>query len=116
MVTTLTVPARSVGKRVALIVLPVSAQYVTEQGESTIRTVFALNVAGWGSHSLQHRYPQHLLGEKINQLVISIDPDEIKRVIVHPIKWSNCKLTVMLEPSDKVCPVYGSSFSIPAKR
>jgi hypothetical protein len=69
-----------VGKRVALIVLNVSAQYVTEQGESTIRTVFALNVAGWGSHSLQHRYPQHLLGEKINQLVISIDPDEIKRV------------------------------------
>ena len=80
----------------ALIVLNVSAQYVTEQGESTIRTVFALNVAGWGSHSLQHRYPQHLLGEKINQLVISIDPDEIKRVIIHPIKWSNCNLTVML--------------------
>ena len=96
MVTTLTVPARSVGKRVALIVLPVSAQYVTEQGESTIRIAFALSVAGWGSHSLQHRYPQHLLGEKINQLVISIDPDEIKRVIIHPIKWSNCNLTVML--------------------
>ncbi len=85
-VTTLIVPARSVGKRVARIVLPVSAQYVTEQGESTIRIAFALSVAGWGSHSLQHRYPQHLLGEKINQLVIPIDPDEIKRVKIHPIK------------------------------
>ena len=50
-VTTLIVPVRSVGKRVALIVLPASAQYVTGQGESTIRTVFALNVVGQGSHS-----------------------------------------------------------------
>jgi hypothetical protein len=57
-VTTLTVPARSVGKRVALIVLNVSAQYVTEQGESTIRTVFALNVAGQASHSQESPAPK----------------------------------------------------------
>jgi hypothetical protein len=115
-VTTLTVLARSVGKRVALIVLPVSAQFAAAWGESTIRIVFALNAAGWGSHSLQHRYPQHLLGEKINHLFISTDPDEIKRVKVHPIKCPNCKLTVIVEPSDKVCPLYESSLSIPAKR
>ena len=60
-VTTLIVLARSVGKRVVLIVLSVSALYVTEQGENTIRIAFALSVAGWGSHSIQHRYPQHLL-------------------------------------------------------
>ena len=58
MVTTLTVLARSVGKRVALIVLPVSAQYVTEQGKSTIRTVFALNVAGQASHSEEYPAPK----------------------------------------------------------
>ncbi len=57
-VITLIVPARSVGKRVALIVLPVSAQYVTEQGESTIRTVFALNVAGQASHSQESPAPK----------------------------------------------------------
>jgi hypothetical protein len=50
-VTTLIVLARSVGKKVALIVLNVSVQYVTEQGESTIRTVYALNVVGQASHS-----------------------------------------------------------------
>jgi hypothetical protein len=100
---------------VALIVLNVSAQFAAAWQENTIRSAFALNVGGWVSRSSQHRYPQHLLGEKINQLVISTDPDEIKRVKVHPIKRPNCKLTVMVEPSDKVCPVYGSSLSIPAK-
>jgi hypothetical protein len=36
---------------VALIVPPVSAQYVTDQEESTIRSAFALNVAGRVRHS-----------------------------------------------------------------
>ena len=57
-VTTLTVLARSVGKRVALIVLNVSAQYVTEHGESTTRTVFALNVAGRVSHPEEYPVPK----------------------------------------------------------
>jgi hypothetical protein len=35
----------------AIIVLNVSAQFATAWGESTIRTVFAMNAAGWGSHS-----------------------------------------------------------------
>ena len=50
-VITLIVLVRSVGKRVALIVLNVSAQYVTDQGGSITRTVFALNVAGQANHS-----------------------------------------------------------------
>jgi hypothetical protein len=57
-VTTLIVLVRSVGKRVALIVLSASAQYVTGQGESTIRTVFALDVAGWVSHSEEYPAPK----------------------------------------------------------
>jgi hypothetical protein len=50
-VTTLIVFALNVVKRVALLVPPVSAQYVTVRGERTIRTVFALNVEGQASHS-----------------------------------------------------------------
>ena len=57
-VTTLIVFARSVRKRVALIVLPVSAQYVTDQEESTIRSAFALNVAGQASHSEEFPAPK----------------------------------------------------------
>ena len=57
-VTTLIVLVHSVGERVALIVLPASAQYVTGQGESTIRTVFALNVAGRVSHSEEYPAPK----------------------------------------------------------
>jgi hypothetical protein len=50
-VTTLIVLARSVGKRVALIFLPVSAQCAAAWEENTIRSAFALNVAGRVSHS-----------------------------------------------------------------
>jgi hypothetical protein len=57
-VTTLIVTARSVKKRVALIVLPVNAHYVTEQGESTIRFAFALNVARRVRHSLKSPTPK----------------------------------------------------------
>jgi rRNA maturation endonuclease Nob1 len=44
----------------------------------------------------------------------SLDPDEIKRVKVHPIKCSNCKLTVMVKPTEKVCPVCGDL--LPARK
>ena len=87
----------------ALIVPPVSAQYVTEQGESIIRTVFALNVAEWGSLSMQ-------------QMVNSIDPPEIKRVKVHPVKCSKCKANLMIKPTEKECPVCGNALSKPEKR
>jgi hypothetical protein len=50
-VTTLIVLVRSVGKRVALIVLLVSAQYAAAWEENTILSACALNVAGRVSHS-----------------------------------------------------------------
>jgi len=37
-------------------------------------------------------------------LMTSLDPDEIKRVKVHPVKCPKCKLTVMVKPSEKKCP------------
>ena len=46
----------------------------------------------------------------------NLDPAEIKRVKLHPVKCSKCKLTEMVKPDDKVCPVCGSSLPRPAKR
>jgi len=57
-VTTLIVFARSVGKRVALIVLPVSARCAVGWEENTIRSAFALNVAGRVSHSQEASAPR----------------------------------------------------------
>jgi len=39
--------------------------------------------------------------------VTSLDPTEIQRVKVHPVKCPRCKLTAMVKPSEKVCPVCG---------
>ncbi len=46
----------------------------------------------------------------------SLDPDDIKRVKLHTVKCPKCKLTVMVKPDDKVCPVCGSSLPKPEKR
>jgi rRNA maturation endonuclease Nob1 len=37
----------------------------------------------------------------------SLDPDDIKRVKVHAVKCPKCKLTPMVKPDEKVCPVCG---------
>ena len=66
-VTTLNVLAHNAAKWVATIILTVSVQYVTEQEESTIRTAFVPNVAEWGNHSIQRRYPYHLLARKLTR-------------------------------------------------
>ena len=57
-VTTLIVLACSVRKKVALIVLPVNAQFAANQGENTIRTAFALYVVGRVSHSRESSAPK----------------------------------------------------------
>ena len=44
------------------------------------------------------------------------DPDEIKRVKVHPVKCPKCKLTVMTRPDDKVCPVCDGALPKPVER
>ena len=38
-----------------------------------------------------------------------MDPREIKRVKVYPVKCAKCKLTVMARAVDKVCPVCGAT-------
>jgi rRNA maturation endonuclease Nob1 len=46
----------------------------------------------------------------------SLDPDEIKRVKLHPVKCPKCKADLMIKPTEKVCPVCGSSLPKPEKR
>jgi len=39
----------------------------------------------------------------------SLDPAEIERVKLHAVKCPKCKLTPMVKPTEKVCPVCGGS-------
>ena len=48
--------------------------------------------------------------------VTSLEPEEIKRVKVQPVKRPRCKLTVMVNTGEKVCPVCGSSLDEPQDR
>jgi rRNA maturation endonuclease Nob1 len=43
----------------------------------------------------------------LRNLMTSLDPAEIKRVKLHPVKCPKCKLTAMVKLDDKVCPVCG---------
>jgi rRNA maturation endonuclease Nob1 len=52
----------------------------------------------------------------LRDLMTSLDPDEIKRVKLHPVKCPKCKLTVMVKPTEKMCPVCGGSLPKPRKR
>jgi rRNA maturation endonuclease Nob1 len=52
----------------------------------------------------------------LRNIMTSLDPDDIKRVKVTPIKCPKCKLTILVQPSEKVCPVCGSSLPKPGKR
>jgi rRNA maturation endonuclease Nob1 len=48
--------------------------------------------------------------------ITPLDPEEIKRIKVQPVKCPRCKLTVMVTPNDKVCPVCGSELLKSKKR
>jgi len=43
----------------------------------------------------------------LRNLLTSLDPDEIKRVKVRPVKCPKCKANLMIKPTEKVCPVCG---------
>jgi rRNA maturation endonuclease Nob1 len=46
----------------------------------------------------------------------TLEPEEIKRVKLHPVKCSKCKADLMIRPTEKVCPVCGGSLPKPGKR
>jgi rRNA maturation endonuclease Nob1 len=41
----------------------------------------------------------------------ALDPDEIKRVKVHPVKCPKCKFTIIVNLIEGVCPVCGSALA-----
>jgi rRNA maturation endonuclease Nob1 len=43
----------------------------------------------------------------------TLEPAEIKRVKLHPVKCPKCKANLMIKPTEKVCPVCGGS--LPAR-
>jgi len=45
-----------------------------------------------------------------------LDPREIKRVKVYPVKCPKCKLTAVVKATVKVCPVCGGPLPSPGKR
>ena len=51
----------------------------------------------------------------LRNLMTSLDPAEIERAKLNAIKCSLCKVSLMIRPSEKVCPVCGGSLSIPEK-
>ena len=52
-------------------------------------------------------------GERKSQLT-NFDPDDIKRVKVHPVECPKCKADLMVKPSVKVCPDCGYSLKKPS--
>jgi rRNA maturation endonuclease Nob1 len=46
----------------------------------------------------------------------SLDPREIKRVKVYPVKCPKCKLTAVVKATVKVCPVCGGPLPSPGKQ
>ncbi len=49
-------------------------------------------------------------------MTTSLDPDKIKRVKLHAVKCSKCKVNLMIKPTEKDCPVCGGALPKPAKR
>jgi len=43
----------------------------------------------------------------------TLEPDGIKRVKLHTVKYPTCKANLMVRPTEKVCPVCGGS--LPAR-
>jgi hypothetical protein len=48
--------------------------------------------------------------------VTSLDPNDIKRVKVYPVKCSRCKANLLIRATEKVCPACGGLLSKPVKR
>ena len=68
------------------------------------------------THSLPVSDHQSKTFLNLRNMMTSLDPDEIKRVKLHPVKCPKCKADLMIKPTEKVCPVCGSSLPKPENR
>ncbi len=46
----------------------------------------------------------------------SLETVEIERAKLHPVKCSKCKVSLMIRPTEKVCPVCGGLLPRPTER
>jgi hypothetical protein len=60
--------------------------------------------------------PKTSTGKRKNQMSNTLEPDEIKRAKVHPVKCHKCKANLMIRPTDRGCPVCGRKLAKPVKR
>jgi uncharacterized Zn finger protein (UPF0148 family) len=66
------------------------------------------------THSLPVSDHQSKTFLTLRNLMTSLDPAEIKRVKLHPVKCPKCKADLMIKPTEKVCPVCGYSLKRPS--
>jgi rRNA maturation endonuclease Nob1 len=79
-------------------------------------TIFSVGTATRDTHYLPVSNHKRATFLNLRNLMTSLDPDEIKRVKLHPVKCPKCKLTVRVKLDDKVCPACEGSLPKPEKR
>ncbi len=70
---------------------------------TAIESIPSLNVSVQGQKS-----PDSRQEKRKRPMTSNIDPTEINRVRVYPVKCLKCKLTIMARAVDEVCPVCGT--------
>jgi hypothetical protein len=79
-------------------------------------SIFSVGTATRDIHSLpvsDHKSKTFL---NLRNLMTSLDPDEINRVKLHPVKCPKCKADLMIKSTEKVCPVCRIVLPKPEKR
>ena len=74
-----------------------------------MRTMFTAGIATRDTHYLPVPNHQSKTFLTLRNIMTSLDPAEIERVKLHAVKCPKCKLTPMVKPTEKVCPVCGGS-------
>jgi rRNA maturation endonuclease Nob1 len=78
-------------------------------------TIFSVGTATRDTHYLPVSNHERVTVLNLRSLMTSLDPDDIKRVKVHPVKCSQCKANLLIRPTEKVCPVCGGSLPVQKK-
>jgi rRNA maturation endonuclease Nob1 len=77
-------------------------------------TIFSVGTATRDTHYLLVSNHQRAVLLNLRNLMTSLETAEIERVKLHPLKCSKCKVSFMVRPTEKVCPVCGGQ--LPARK